>query len=155
MEGQQGMCLERDARMTEEAWRGMPLFAPTPLLPLFSPFLLSPSVGMARGWANYEWQWQACHSSHEAQQMEVCVFVCVYMWLKCHWGRGYTESLGSTTLGRAPPHCPLFPAQQCRCWGVFVCVLSAGRQSQQTNINSQHSHCLFHYFCSSGGKWTD
>lgn len=45
---------ERDQRVTEEAWRGMPLLAPLPTTPSFSSFLLSPSVGMAGGWANFE-----------------------------------------------------------------------------------------------------
>lgn len=42
---------ERDQRVTEEAWRGMPLLAPPPF---FSSFLLSPSVGGPGGWANFE-----------------------------------------------------------------------------------------------------
>ncbi len=44
---------ERDQRVTEEAWRRMPLLAP-PILLLPLSFLLSPSVGMAGGWANFE-----------------------------------------------------------------------------------------------------
>lgn len=51
---------QRDRRVTEEAWRGMPLLAPPSSAPSLFFLSLSPSVGMLGGggvgWANFERQ---------------------------------------------------------------------------------------------------